>query len=89
MITLLADATRWEPWIFILTPLVILAFTAIFAVKWFRQSNRDWTRVGGGVVRLKVTGGWLLRREWLFSMREPMTFVPDPQHENPPQLIPE
>ena len=67
----------------------LLAFMLIFAVKWFRQSNRDWTRVGGGIVRLKVTGGWLLRREWLFSMREPMTFVPDPDHENPPEAIAE
>lgn len=76
--------------VFILLLVVILVvFAAIVDIRWLRSDAGEWTRVGCAVIRLKVTGGWLLRREWLFSMREPMTFVPDPDHENPPEALAE
>jgi len=88
MDVLLAAGSRTEAWIFILLPCVILVLSVVVLGRRYRQETKDWTPIGGGLLRLKIDGGWMLRRRGVFAMRDPMTFVPDPDHQHPPDARP-
>ena len=87
MDVLLVVAMQWTPVVFIVLPIAIVVLSVVALWVRHHQELKDWTPIGGGLVRMKVTGGWLLRRTSIYAARESPTFVPDPDHANPPEAI--